>query len=283
MRDDVNMTGERGQAQLDDANADFWSELCGTHLARTVGVEDASAESLARFDRAYLDIYPYLERYLPWRSHERLLEIGLGYGTVGQLLAQRGLDYHGLDISPGPVGMMVHRLDMLGIADAADRVKEGSALSIPHPDESFDVVVSIGCLHHTGALARAIREVQRVLRPSGVAMVMLYNRHSFRQVVTLPTMGLKRGLWRDRDKRAEFVRAAYDANSQGSAAPATEFSSAGDVRRMFTGFSKVGIRRENFDDIVVRLAGRTLAIPRTAVLGNVARIAGSDLYVTATK
>ncbi len=93
-----------GQGQIDANNASFWSELCGTHLARTVGVEDASAQSLARFDRAYLDIYPYLERYLPWRSHERLLEIGLGYGTVGQLLAQRGLDYHGLDISPGPVG-----------------------------------------------------------------------------------------------------------------------------------------------------------------------------------
>lgn len=277
------MTGEHGQAQLDDANADFWSELCGTHLARTVGIEDASAESLARFDRAYLDIYPYLERYLPWRSHERLLEIGLGYGTVGQLLAQRGLDYHGLDISPGPVGMMVHRLDMLGVADAADRVNEGSALSIPHPDESFDVVVSIGCLHHTGDLAGTIREVQRVLRPSGEAMVMLYNRHSFRQVVMLPAMELKRGLWRDRDKRAEFVRAAYDANSEGSAAPATEFSSAGDVRRMFAGFSEVRIRRENFDDIVVRLAGRTLAIPRRPLLGNVARIAGSDLYVTATK
>ena len=70
---------------------------------------------------------------------------------------------------------------------------------------------------------------------------------------------------------------------KGAAAPATEFSSAGDVRRMFAGFSEVGIRRENFDDIVVRIAGRTLAIPRTAVLGNVARIAGSDLYVTATK
>ena len=71
----------------------------------------------------------------------------------------------------------------------------------------------------------------------------------------LPAMGLKRGLWRDRDKRAEFVRAAYDANSEGSAAPATEFSSAGDVRRMFAGFSKVGIRRENFDDFVVSARG----------------------------
>jgi SAM-dependent methyltransferase len=169
------------------------------------------------------------------------------------------------------------------VADAGDRVTEGSALSIPHPDESFDVVVSIGCLHHTGDLAGATREVQRVLRPGGEAMVMVYNRHSFRQAVMLPAMELKRGFWRDRDKRAEFVRAAYDANAEGSPAPATEFSSAGDVRRMFSGFSEVRVRRENFDDIVVRLAGRTLAIPRRAVLNNVARVAGSDLYVAATK
>jgi SAM-dependent methyltransferase len=283
MRDDSNMTLEQGQARLDDANADFWSELCGSHLARSVGVEDASAESLARFDRAYLDIYPYLERYLPWRSGERVLEIGLGYGTVGQLLAGRGLNYHGLDISQGPVGMMVHRLEMLGVADAGDQVTQGSALSIPHPDGSFDVVVSIGCLHHTGDLAAAIREVQRVLRPGGEAMVMVYNRHSFRQVVMLPLMELKRGLWRDRARRAEFVRAAYDANAEGSAAPATEFSSARDVRRMFSGFSELRVRRENFDDIVVRAAGRTLAIPRDAVLNNLARVAGSDLYVTARK
>jgi SAM-dependent methyltransferase len=284
MRDDGrDMTLEHGQAQLDHANADFWSELCGSHLARSIGVQDASADSLARFDRAYLDIYPYLERYLPWRSGERVLEIGLGYGTVGRLLAGRGLDYHGLDISPGPVAMMAHRLEMLGIENASERVTEGSALSIPHPDESFDVVVSIGCLHHTGDLAAAIREVRRVLRPGGEAVVMVYNRHSFRRVVVLPAMVIKRRLWRDRHRREEFVRAAYDANAEGSAAPATEFSSGADVRRMFAGFSSVRIRRENFDDLVLSAGGRTLAIPRRALLSNLARIAGSDLYVTARK
>jgi SAM-dependent methyltransferase len=284
MRDDgFDMTLEHGQAQLDHANADFWSELCGSHLARSIGVVDASADSLGRFDRAYLDIYPYLARYLPWRSGERLLEIGLGYGTVGQLLAERGLDYHGLDISPGPVGMMVHRLEMLGIANASEQVKQGSALSIPHPDESFDVVVSIGCLHHTGDLAGAIREVGRVLRPGGEAMVMVYNRHSFRRVVMLRAMELRRGLWRDRNRRDEFERAAYDANAEGSAAPATEFSSAGEVRRMFAGFESVRVRRENFDDFMVHLLGKTVVVPRRLILGNVARIAGSDLYVTARK
>ena len=276
------MSTEQPQQQLDEANAEFWAELCGTGLARAIGVEDASAESLARFDRAYMDMYPYLGRYLPWRSGERLLEIGLGYGTVGQLLAEQGVDYHGLDISPGPVGMMVHRLEMLGASDAAARVTQGSALAIPHPDASFDVVVSIGCLHHTGDLATTITEVARVLRDGGQAMVMVYNSHSLRAALIRVGM-LRTGAWRDARRRAEFVRGIYDANAEGDAAPATEFTSAGGVRRMFAGFSGVRVRRENFDDLALNVRGRQLFIKRAVFLSNIARIAGTDLYVTATK
>ena len=277
------MTIEYTQQQLDDANADFWSELCGSHLAREVGVEDASAESLARFDRAYLDIYPYLERYLPWRAGERLLEIGLGYGTVGQLLAERNLDYHGLDISPGPVAMVVHRLEMLGVPEPGSRVTQGSALAIPHPDESFDVVVSIGCLHHTGDLTRAIDEVHRVLRAGGEALVMVYAEHSYRRTVMLPVHQLRSGTWRDRARREELVRASYDANAEGTGAPATQFTSTRRARRLFTKFAEVRVRRENFDDVVLSVGGRSLTVRRAALLGNVARIAGSDLYVSARK
>jgi ubiquinone/menaquinone biosynthesis C-methylase UbiE len=283
VRDNSRMTTEQRQERLDVANADFWSELCGSHLARAVGVEDASAESLARFDRAYMDLFPYLWRYIPWRSGERLLEIGPGYGTVGQLLAERGVDYHALDISPGPVEMMVHRLEMLGLTEAGSRVKEGSALDIPHPDESFDVVVSIGCLHHTGDLARAVKEVHRVLRTGGQAMVMGYNRHSYRRALVVPVRMVLSGAWRDPVRRAEFVRRTYDADSEGTAAPATEFASAAEIRRIFAGFSEVRVRRENFGDVVLSIGGKHLFIPRTAFLSNVARIAGLDLYVTATR
>jgi SAM-dependent methyltransferase len=274
------MNTDSRQEELDRANAEFWSELCGTLLAQSIGIEDASAESLARFDRAYMDMYPYLGRYLPWHSGERVLEIGLGYGTVGQLLAERGLDYHALDISPGPVAMMIHRLEMLGVADPRVHVKEGSALAIPHADETFDVVVSIGCLHHTGALAGAITEVKRVLRPGGEAMVMVYNRHSYRRLVMLPRQMLQRGLWRDPRRRNEFVRASYDV---GTAAPAAEFSSAADIRRMFADFSRVRIRRENFDNTALTIARRVIYLPREKLLNNVARVAGTDLYVVAVK
>jgi ubiquinone/menaquinone biosynthesis C-methylase UbiE len=277
------LTIDRDQQHVDAANAEFWAELCGTRLARAIGVVGASADGLVRFDRAYWGMYPYLAGYLPWHSGERVLEIGLGYGTVGQLLAERGLIYHGLDISPGPVAMMVHRLEMLGVHDAPSRVTQGSALAIPHPDESFDAVVSIGCLHHTGDLARGIAEVYRVLRAGGEAMVMVYNRHSYRRALMLPVKMLRRGVWRDPERRAEFVRAAYDSNTDGSAAPSTEFTSAAEIRRMFAGFTQIKVRRENCDDFILSVPGRTLVIPRAVFLNNLGRIAGSDLYVTARK
>ncbi len=269
------MSGEAPQQLLDVSNAEFWNELCGTHLARQVGVEDNSAESLARFDRAYWDLYPYLAGYLPWNSGERTLEIGLGYGTVGQFLAERGLDYHGLDISPGPVGMMAHRLQLIGVEDAAGRVNEGSALAIPHPDASFDVVVSIGCIHHTGNVALGISEIRRVLRPGGQAMVMLYNRHSYRNMVTMPARMLRHGALHNRAKREQFERATYDANTEGTEAPATVFTSVAQARRLFSGWSDVRVRREN--------CGGAPLIGRNALLPILGRIAGLDLYISATK
>ena len=72
------------QAGIDTANARFWDELCGSNLAREIGVSDASPASLERFDRAYLDLYPYLAGYLraPETAGRRVLEIGLGNGRT---------------------------------------------------------------------------------------------------------------------------------------------------------------------------------------------------------
>ncbi len=44
---------------IDKANAEFWNELCGTTMARSLGITDHSLESLKRFDEAYLAFYPY--------------------------------------------------------------------------------------------------------------------------------------------------------------------------------------------------------------------------------
>ena len=136
--------------------------------------------------------------------------------------------------------MMEHRIGLLAGTGSAT---QGSALDIPHPDGSFDVVVSIGCLHHTGNLAGAIEEVRRVLRPGGETMLMLYNARSYRRLMTLPAQALLSGDWRDPVRRRELVRRAYDSNEAGDAAPVTEFVDANELRTMLGRFSDVKVRR----------------------------------------
>jgi SAM-dependent methyltransferase len=254
---------------LDARNAAFWDELCGSSLARRLGIKDASAESLRRFDAAYMEYYPYLPRYL---DHglvgADVLEIGLGYGTLSSELMRRGASYHGVDIAEGPVEMVRHRLRLAGGADVEERVLQGSALALPFADSRFDYVYTIGCLHHTGDLPLAVAEVGRVLRPGGTAVVMLYNHHSLRRLLKV---GLP-GLLGRRSSQAQ-VAALYDTNAAGDAAPHTDYVSAAQVRRLFAGFASVAIERRNIDALPY--------VPRRRMLGSVDRVLGLDLYVTA--
>ena len=264
------------QDEIDNANAGFWDELCGTTLAQQIGVTDASPESLARFDEAYLGHYPYLRGYLPSLAapRERLLEVGLGYGTVSQILAERGFDYNGLDIAEGPAQMVRARISRLGFEDSVDRVKIGSILEAPYPDEVFDRVVAIGCLHHTGDMQRGVDEVHRILKPGGEATVMVYHHRSYRR--------FKQALARLRGRGLddEEVRASYDHDSEGAPAPATEYAGRLEAKRgLFGVFSEVRTRTENFDYMVRK--GKPVS--REFLLGWPARLAGLDLYITAIK
>ena len=209
-----------------------------------------------------------------------MLEIGLGFGTVGQILAERGSHYHGADIAAGPVAMMRDRLRGLG-GSADGSVVQASALELPWEEGTFDVVVSIGCLHHSGDLPRAVSEVHRVLVQGGLAFVMLYNARSFRQLVVVPREQLRASL--ARRSSAERVRAMYDANTAGEAAPHTDFVSRRGARRLFGAFSQVTVQSQNFDALTPTIAGRTLTIRREWLLGNVARMLGLDLYIHARK
>ena len=106
---------------ISSANENFWNELCGTQLANAIGVTDSSPASLKKFDDWYFDFYPYLFDHIPFDKLKNMdvLEVGLGYGTVSQRLAECGAKYQGLDIAASPVSMANHRLKQNGIAGAA--------------------------------------------------------------------------------------------------------------------------------------------------------------------
>jgi len=272
---------------LDRQNAEFWNEICGSERARYLGISDVTPENLRRFDEEYLRFYPYLEKYVfpEDLKGKRVLEIGLGYGTLGQLLALQGCRYYGLDIAMNPVVLMRYRFSLMSVA-GGHRVQVGSALEIPYRDAAFDYVYSIGCLHHTGDLRRAVGEVYRVLADGGKAVIMLYNRHSFRRMVFLPAVHLRNlllGRYKSQDGRTSFsdwARTWYDKNAQGEAAPHTDYVSRAQVRRLFRKYRDVRIESQNFDPVVLK---DRLLVRRERFLNNLARVAGVDLYITATK
>ncbi|MCK4624095.1 MAG: class I SAM-dependent methyltransferase [Phycisphaerae bacterium] len=266
------------QKDIDVQNRAFWDELCGTSLAKAIGATDHSLESLAKFDRAYLGFYPYLDSYLRRMSGGKVLEIGLGYGTVAQKLASDGAEYYGLDISSGPVAMVNHRMRLFGLNGKA---VVGSALKIPFENESFDAVVTIGCLHHTGSIQKGVDEIYRVLKPRGQALVMLYNKYSLRQWLLHPWGLLKEMIFgEDTSYADEAVRALYDVDTSGEAAPLTELTSKSRIRKLFKDYSGLRCRLENMDDLRVR---KRLIAPRPFLLNNVAHLLGLDWYITATK
>jgi len=239
-------------SQIEERNIAFWDELCGTYLAGTLGITDASPASLKKFDDGFFDFYPYVFDHVPLAelAGRDVLEVGLGYGSLSQKIAESGARYCGLDIAPGPVEMVRHRLRETGLAGG---VEQGSILRAPFRDESFDRVISIGCLHVTGDLAGAIEECWRMLRPGGSLTVMVYYAYSYRRWVQAPFETLRylraetfgyRGVVTAANDRQKWD---YDHNSAGQAAPHTDFISVKSLGSLFHRFSRFQWKRRNIN------------------------------------
>jgi SAM-dependent methyltransferase len=87
------------------------------------------------------------------RPHHRVLEVGTGIGITERYLP--AVDYWATDIEPNPW---------------IDVVANGE--SLPFAAESFDAVICIAALHHMDHPLAALREMARVLKPSGAALIM---------------------------------------------------------------------------------------------------------------
>ena len=81
-------------------------------------------------------------------------------------------------------------------------VQEADAEALPFSDASFDMVYSNGVLHHVPDIAKAIREVFRVLKPGGIVYLLLYHRNSIFYRFTLPVIGF----WKAPGERESFTQ-----------------------------------------------------------------------------
>ncbi|GGI80070.1 class I SAM-dependent methyltransferase [Legionella impletisoli] len=278
------------QHQIDQKNRNFWNELCGTQLAKELGVVDSSQESLAKFDKFYNNYYPYLEKYLflDEIKGKNVLEVGLGYGTVSQKLALAGANYHGLDIASNAVAMAAHRLSQHNLTGD---IRTGSMIECPFNDNYFDYVISIGCFHHTGDFQACVDQTYRILKKGGKATIMVYNQYSLRQWMRWPKLTTKNLLLNVINKSSglstQKQREAYDASLSNEGAPETKFFSKREISEACKYFKAKKLTCENFDENVQFKLGK-LPIYRfdkriECLNGFWARKFGLDLYIQLEK
>lgn len=117
---------------------------------------------------------PQLLEMLGKESGNRILEIGIGNGRDSIFFAGKGNEVTGIDIAPGAVEMAKKNAHLAG---ASDRItfQVGDAEKLQFKDAYFDGVFSISVLHATD-LNLSLKEIARVLRRGGVALIYLYEK-----------------------------------------------------------------------------------------------------------
>lgn len=100
---------------------------------------------------------------------KRVLDYACGIGHWAIRFAQLGATVRGFDLSPVGIDIARTKADASAIASAAE-FEVASADHLPYDDESFDLVVGIGALHHVIKYPGTADELWRVMRPGATAV-----------------------------------------------------------------------------------------------------------------
>jgi SAM-dependent methyltransferase len=128
--------------------------------------------------------HSYVKPYLEQVPAKRILDVGCGVGAEVDLLRRDGYEAYGIDL-PG--------LSRFWAREGRDSTYffGADATRTPFPDDSFDVVYSLGVIEHIGTLTghctlgpgyraqrqRYAHEVLRVVRPGGRVLIACPNKH----------------------------------------------------------------------------------------------------------
>lgn len=120
-----------------------------------------------------------LENFIPYESlhGKHVLEIGCGAGLVSSHISRAGAKLHAIDLTEQAISMTQKRFEL---GNLTGEIRQMDAEKLEFSDNSMDVIVSWGVIHHSGNMVAILEEIHRVLRPGGSAYIMVYNRDSLR-------------------------------------------------------------------------------------------------------
>ena len=209
---------------LKEGVRDFWNaEPCGS---RYLGEgEDFEAHARARYE-----LEPYIPGFAQFASSRglRVLEIGVGMGADYLQWLQAGAHATGVDLSAISLERTRRRCELAGFQPD---LQVADAEHLPFPDDKFDVVYSYGVMHHSPDTTQCLREAWRVLKPGGMARIMLYHHPSLTGFMLWLRYGLLRG------------KSLRETVYQQLESPGTNTFTKSDVLRMMARFESVRIEQ----------------------------------------
>ncbi len=107
------------------------------------------------------------------KSGERVLDVAAGTGALTVAAARTGVHLVGTDFSPVMIERLRMRLRREGLTSVQAKVMDGQSLELE--DNSFDAVFSNFGLIFFPDRVKGFREMHRVLRPGGRAVVTSWN------------------------------------------------------------------------------------------------------------
>ena len=111
-----------------------------------------------------------------------VLDVGVGTGRFADVLARAGASVTGVDLSFAVETAM----ENVGFRDGATIV-QADLFNLPFAPQSFDLIYSIGVLHHTPDCKRAFESLLPYLRPGGTIAIWVYDAHVWKPGSLLET------------------------------------------------------------------------------------------------
>jgi ubiquinone/menaquinone biosynthesis C-methylase UbiE len=104
----------------------------------------------------------------------RILDVGCGPGIILEAMLARGHHVRGVDVSIEMAKEANERLNKRPLRGDSYCL-QGNVEALPFEAESMDVVLCLGVLMYLRDERRALSEISRVLKPDGMAVVVLTN------------------------------------------------------------------------------------------------------------
>jgi len=217
----------------------FWSERpCGVAFTTC---RWGTREFFREIERHRYKMYPEFKTLfesIDWCG-KRILEVGCGVGTDSRYITRLGGDVTAVDLAPNAVKLTKRGFRLMAL-DGNQIICD--AENLPLKKESFDIVYSWGVLHHTERPRKAFREIYRVLKGGGEALVILYNRISWKYIYIIVINGILRGRLLQKTPEQLITQA-----TEGKGNPLTRMFSRGEVYQQFSHFDEVKTAAFYFD------------------------------------